>query len=86
VVKAWYAVGIYLDPKLIVTADSLRFVSELYQPDSLKFIIANGGLDSLRIESMQFSTGYFHLAENLPLPLVLGKDQNRELGIVFIGG
>jgi Zn-dependent metalloprotease/DNA-binding beta-propeller fold protein YncE len=84
VVKAWYAVGIYLEPKLKITADSLRFVSELHQPDTLKFMVTNSGLDSLRIERMQFSTSYFHLAESLQLPLVLGKDQNRELGIVFI--
>ncbi|MCG3158755.1 MAG: D-aminopeptidase [bacterium] len=79
-----YAAGIYLEPTLHVTADSLRFVSELYQPDTLKLIITNQGLDSLRIASVQTPTSHFHLTKSLPLPLVLGKDQNRELAIVFI--
>ncbi|MCK6561878.1 serine hydrolase [bacterium] len=79
-----HAAGIYLEPTLAITADTLRFVSELHQPDTLKFVITNKGLDSLRLASIQFSTSYFHLAGSLQLPLALGNDQSRELGIVFI--
>ncbi len=79
-----YAAGLSLDPTLTITTDSLRFVSELDQRDTLKFVISNKGLDSLRIASMQSPASHFHLAASLDLPLALGKDQKHELGIVFI--
>ncbi len=84
VVDAWRAVGIYLEPLFRIDADTLHFLTEVQQPDTLQVTLINKGLDSLKIEEIAFPDKYFHLIDTLALPWLLGKDEQRVLKIVFL--
>jgi Zn-dependent metalloprotease len=84
VVDAWLAVGIYLEPMFRVDADTLHFLTEVQQPETLQVSLTNKGLDSLKIDQITFPDEYFHLIDTLSLPLILAKDEHRVLKIVFL--
>jgi hypothetical protein len=84
VVDSWYAAGVYLGPALMISADTLNFISDVQQADTAEFLLTNKGLDSLKIAEVNLPAEYFQLIDTLSFPIVLAEGESRSLHFVFV--
>jgi len=83
VLDAWFAVGIYIEPKIEVSSDTLIFSLEIENADTSQIIISNKGLDTLKILDIQISGTNFQLTDTLDFPFNLDHKDNFTLNVEF---
>lgn len=83
VIDAWYAAGIYLEPRAVFSQDSFIFVTSLGKKDSLALSIRNEGLDTLKISNIEIDDARFYFTDSLSFPVCVACQKKIDFGISF---
>ena len=86
VLDAWYAVGVYVEPKT-ECPDSICFSStEVGVPDTSAIVITNIGLDTLTVDSVAVSGTQFRILDTLVFPYALGFEDSITIRVAYVPG
>jgi Zn-dependent metalloprotease len=80
--NAWYAVGIYSDPRIEVPA-SITIYARPEMPGSTTILLGNAGFEPLQINDIQISGAGFQTMGSLSFPIGIAFDENYQIGIEF---
>jgi hypothetical protein len=82
--SAWEAVGIYMDPRLIISDTLLHFESSIDDSEYLNLSLLNKGIESLNITGFHFSDpDHYKLQPPHDPPLQLDGGDSLRMWIVF---
>ena len=82
--SAWEAVGIYMDPRLIINDTLLHFESSIDDSEYINLSLLNKGIESLNITEFHFSDpDHFKLQPQRETPLQLDGGDSLRMWIVF---
>lgn len=77
-----YAADIYFDAKIKVS-DSLDFVADYGEQDTVTFVIRNIGFKALNINDIKISGTHFQIADPLIYPIHLDYNESLKINLIF---